>query len=292
VARPLRVFYSWQSDLPNRCNRSLIQDALERAAQGLGSDQSVDIEPVIDRDTLGAPGAPGISDTILEKVEASDLVVADVSIIGAAAGRPTPNPNVLLELGYAVRSKGWDRVLPVANLAFGVRELLPFDLRHRRICGYSMEPSDAPAEARAQLMNAFRAAMIASAARPLTSPTRPVRVLLEQPGYNEPLEFHLSREAQALLLEAARDPHGSILSMAELGHDIIQTNGKNLMDGARTARERASWTASLRALEEHELIEAVGFENQVKEVTERGYQVADELAKVLPSPIPQDKIGE
>jgi hypothetical protein len=51
-----------------------------------------------------------------------------------------PNPNVTLELGYAARSIGWDRIICVMNTAFGPPEELIFDLRHRRwpIC-YKLE---------------------------------------------------------------------------------------------------------------------------------------------------------
>jgi hypothetical protein len=44
-----KVFYSWQSDLPNRTNRGLIQSALEKAARELRSDESIAVEPVVDR---------------------------------------------------------------------------------------------------------------------------------------------------------------------------------------------------------------------------------------------------
>ena len=47
------VFYSWQSDLPNRTNRSFIQQALENIAKSIRADDSIDVEPVIDRDTQG-----------------------------------------------------------------------------------------------------------------------------------------------------------------------------------------------------------------------------------------------
>jgi hypothetical protein len=40
---------------------------------------------------------------------------------------------VLLELGYAIREKGWNRVLMVMNTAHGMPELLPFDLRGHRV---------------------------------------------------------------------------------------------------------------------------------------------------------------
>ena len=73
------IFYSWQSDLPNRTNRGLIQSALEGAVKDIRSDESVMIDPVVDRDTLGEPGAPDIVATIFRKIDNSAIFVCDVS---------------------------------------------------------------------------------------------------------------------------------------------------------------------------------------------------------------------
>ena len=78
------VFYSWQSDLPPKCNRSLIQDALQKACKDLRNDETIEVQPVLDRDTQGASGAVGIADTIFEKITKSDVFVADVTQIGVA----------------------------------------------------------------------------------------------------------------------------------------------------------------------------------------------------------------
>ena len=134
-----RVFYSWQTDLPNATNRGFIQSALESAAKSIRDDESIKIEPVIDRDTIGVPGAPDIADTILAKIEKSQIFVADVSIINnKGKSRKTPNPNVLIELGYAMKTLGLDRIIMVMNITFGKPELLPFDLRMRRVITYKM----------------------------------------------------------------------------------------------------------------------------------------------------------
>jgi hypothetical protein len=137
------VFYSWQSDLPNACNRGFIQHALEDAAAAIKADDTVEVEPVVDRDTQGVPGAPDIASTIFSKIAAADAFVADVSITGRGDTRPTLNPNVLIELGYALRALGHERVILVFNRAFGKIEELPFDLKMRRVLAYDM-----PAEER------------------------------------------------------------------------------------------------------------------------------------------------
>lgn len=159
------VFYSWQSDSPNACNRGLIQTALEEAAIAITADDTVAIEPVVDRDTQDVPGAPDITSTIFAKIAAADVFVSDVSITTRGKGkRPTPNPNVLIELGYALRALGHERIILVFNRAFGKLEELPFDLRTRRVLTYVM-PQDsaerAPERKRLerQLDGAIRAAL-------------------------------------------------------------------------------------------------------------------------------------
>lgn len=133
------IFYSWQSDLPNKTNRGFIERALENAAKILRQDDSIQIKPVIDRDTSGVAGSPDISKTIFSKISQADIFVCDVSIINQDADtRPTPNPNVLIELGYALGTLGESRIIMVLNEAFGKLELLPFDLRTRRTISYHM----------------------------------------------------------------------------------------------------------------------------------------------------------
>src|SRR4051794_18745396 len=127
-----KIFYSWQKDLPNKTNRGLIGDALELAVKELHRDPEIEIEPVIDRDVAGMPGSPDIAHTILAKIKEAEVFVADVSTINRGAeGRPTPNPNVLVELGYAMGVLGHERIIMVLNAAYGDPELLPFDLRQR-----------------------------------------------------------------------------------------------------------------------------------------------------------------
>jgi len=80
-----------------------------------------------------------VASTIFAKIATADVVVVDVSIINrATSGRPSPNPNVLIELGYALRALGYERVILVFNCAYGAIEDLPFDLRTRRILVYEV----------------------------------------------------------------------------------------------------------------------------------------------------------
>src|SRR5579862_5717748 len=154
------VFYSWQSDLPNATNRGLIQDALERAVKTIRTDESLTIEPVVDRDTQNVPGAPDIAHTIFAKIEKAAAFVADVTITNPGLGRPTPNPNVLIELGYALKAFGTSRTVLVANTVNGPIEALPFDLRTKRVLAYHLPSGgeDKPTQ-RKKLQDGLEAAL-------------------------------------------------------------------------------------------------------------------------------------
>ena len=160
------VFYSWQSDLPNSVNRGFIQDALERAAKAIRNDDSIEVEPVIDRDTQNVPGSPDIGLTIFQKIEAADIFACDVSLINHGArnsngelSRLTPNPNVLVELGFAVHALGWERVVLVMNTAYGTIENLPFDLRARRTLQYKAVEGEDNREEKKSLQSKFDSAL-------------------------------------------------------------------------------------------------------------------------------------
>jgi hypothetical protein len=136
------IFYSWQRNLPSATNRSFIQTALENAAKAIRKDDSIEVDPVIDRDTLGVPGSPDIAETIFQKIENAHVVVCDVTPVNQNAhAKSFPNPNVLIELGYAIKCLGIDRIIMILNKAYGSPENLPFDLRKYRILTYNM-PKD------------------------------------------------------------------------------------------------------------------------------------------------------
>lgn len=154
------IFYSWQSDLPSSTNRSLIEKAAEKAASTIRSDDSLNVEPVIDRDTKGMPGSPNIATTILDKISACSIFLADVSIIGRPGRkkRPTPNPNVLVELGYAIHAIGPERIVLVMNTDRGGPSNLPFDLSAYRSITYSPDSGSTPSIARQALQRDLQAA--------------------------------------------------------------------------------------------------------------------------------------
>ncbi|MEH2228313.1 MAG: hypothetical protein V7K71_01520 [Nostoc sp.] len=147
--------------MPNATNRGFIEKALEDAAKFIRNDNSIEVEPVIDRDTIGVPGSPDIAHTIFGKIEQAQVFVCDISIINLnTLSRPTPNPNVLIELGYAIKALGWDNIIMVMNSAFGRPEELPFDLRMRRVVTYRMpQESEDRATERKKLEGTLTAAL-------------------------------------------------------------------------------------------------------------------------------------
>lgn len=153
------VFYSWQSDLPSRTNRNFILDALKNAAKALGKDEARPASLIIDRDTQNVPGSPEIATTILGKIDRAQIFVCDLSIINQGAARTTPNPNVLIELGYALKALGKDRIIMLLNKAYGDEKLLPFDLHTYRIAIYHMTEGGDRAAARRDLENVLKAAL-------------------------------------------------------------------------------------------------------------------------------------
>lgn len=133
----MKIFWSWQSDTPPAIGREFVKSALKDAIEQLAEemDLSEAERPELDHDTKDVPGLAPIADTIFEKIDSAALFVADVTLTGATAdgAKKTPNPNVLIELGYALKALGTQRIVLVANSAGGFRpEELPFDLRHRR----------------------------------------------------------------------------------------------------------------------------------------------------------------
>lgn len=163
---PDKIFWAWQSDLNQTVCRNLIKNALELAitTNPIGSDIEERIE--LDHDTKGRPGLTPISDSIFQKIDQAQLFVADLTPIGRSeGGKWLANPNVLIELGYAKKALGPERIILVWNKAFDgtVPENLPFDLRHRTgPIGYTLLPSCTDAErrkVRASLANELAAAI-------------------------------------------------------------------------------------------------------------------------------------
>ena len=137
-----KVFYSWQTDSPSRTNRFAIKKALSIASSKIMAARP-EYTVTIDEATRDIPGSPNIAHTILEKIEGSDIMVADVTTITQpGAPRPCPNPNVTFELGFAVSALGWYRIIMLFNEALGsFPNDLPFDFMQHRTERYNLSES-------------------------------------------------------------------------------------------------------------------------------------------------------
>lgn len=132
------VFYSWQSDSPPNCNRNLIRSALNDAIASLDQAGIVEDAPRVESGVEGVSGSPEVASVLFSRIKRSAIFVGDMTIVGEIpASKPenvkrVPNPNVLLEMGYASGTIGWDRVICVMNTEKHRPEELPFDVRNRR----------------------------------------------------------------------------------------------------------------------------------------------------------------
>ncbi len=136
--RKFKIFYSWQSDLPGNKTRNFIRDCIDEAIDL--AEESEAIEAERDEATKDTTGSPNIVTTLFSKIDDCDLFIADVSLCftsNTPEEKKSPNPNVLLELGYAVKTLSWERVICLCNTDFGKE--YPFDIAHNRITNFSLE---------------------------------------------------------------------------------------------------------------------------------------------------------
>lgn len=156
------IFYSWQTDTKD--DKQLIREALDEAVEKLRSEEGVKDLPVVDTDLKGMGGIPDIGTTMFHKIKKSAVFIGDMTLVGAyqshsANGmKRTANPNVLLEMGYAAGTIGWDRIICIMNEAstYGSVADLPVDIRSRRWpiryelapLTYTHEPTDGDKQAR------------------------------------------------------------------------------------------------------------------------------------------------
>lgn len=124
-----------------------LKQAISRIAEDLEVDRAFRDELTLDRDTKGIPGSPPLFATILDKIDRATVFVPDLTFVGSRLkGEPTPNPNVLIEYGWALKSLQNKSIVAVMNEAHGDPKSLPFDLAQLRFpIGYNA-PDNAPEE--------------------------------------------------------------------------------------------------------------------------------------------------
>lgn len=130
--RKATVFYIWQSDYPK--SRSRIGKALKDVSRSLSNGEIV---VGVDQDTRGVGGSPTIDHVIFDKIARADAVVADLTPVGyvdttnESRRKALPNPNAVLEAGFALAALGPGKTVLVRDEK-GPEGELPFDLRQRR----------------------------------------------------------------------------------------------------------------------------------------------------------------
>lgn len=146
--RPIHLFYSWQSDRDRKVCGRFIRLAIEAAIESLEAQHSIAIR--LDSDTADVPGTPPVSETILAKIRECEIFVGDVTFVGKAEnGKLLPNPNVMIEFGYARGVLTDHQILSVMNTAYGSPKELPFDLAHlRHPTAYSVDETASDDERR------------------------------------------------------------------------------------------------------------------------------------------------
>lgn len=141
----MKIFWSWQSDTHQPNGRYFVRDVLKEIVSELSNvdaaedadrpeDEESEDQLQIDHDTEGVAGSPPIAETILQKIREAAVFIADVTPVGTTpGGKRVPNPNVMIELGYAMKVLGQKRIILVMNSGEGASlRHLPFDLRHWR----------------------------------------------------------------------------------------------------------------------------------------------------------------
>lgn len=141
-----KVFFAFQMDIDDKFGKGFIQSAIEITIQKFKKDG---IELILDYGFKNVPGTTVLIDEMLKKSKESDMVLVDLTFTSSknrfvgkkisffkkemhisdkVADKKSPNPNVLLETGYAWAQKGHYRTLVVMNEAFGLPSELPVDL--------------------------------------------------------------------------------------------------------------------------------------------------------------------
>lgn len=166
----MNIFWSWQSDTHQPTGRYFMRDVLNQLAAELNGFDAIDEaqrpgpledddgdadqvdhddeQVFVDHDMKGIAGHAPIADTILKKIEAAAVFVADLTPIAMTkGGKLVPNPNVMIELGYALRALNHQRLVLIANQAEKAKlDKLPFDLKHWSAPVMYKLPSDAGEE--------------------------------------------------------------------------------------------------------------------------------------------------
>ena len=185
------VFYSWQSDLSSKTNRTYLEGIITKSLKTVNKDNR--IIACIDRDTKDELGSPSIQSSVFSKINHCKYFICDVSF----CGNNCPNPNVLIELGYAIKMLGWNKIVCFFNSNTGNIEDLPFDINHNRITPYDPNnPND-----KTRLSNII---------------IQNISSLLNQGKLYNPIEDHIKKKIDYLFLQIV----GNIINIFDFEQNV------------------------------------------------------------------------
>jgi hypothetical protein len=146
----VKVFYAWQAYRSQRCHRRLIRDAARDACERITLVRSNNFKVTLEEAAVVVPGMCDVPNSTLRKIDDCDLMLADLTFVATTdeldretkiAGKLS-DPTVLLQLGYAARSKGASRLVGVKNEIDGGPSDQLLDVRRRWIVSYSLAPTE------------------------------------------------------------------------------------------------------------------------------------------------------
>lgn len=132
----VNLFFSWQSDVPSiKVN---ISDNIKKAIREYNQEQT-DYEVMYTTDNRGEAQHDKIEDNVLANIKNSAIFVADITpLICYKEKKYLLNPNVLIELGFAMRQMNIGKqIVLVAKSYADIPQIditkLPFDINHNSI---------------------------------------------------------------------------------------------------------------------------------------------------------------
>lgn len=138
--KEINIFYSWQSDLDKDTNQNGIRFCIKSSIPLVeGHFEEISLKP--DEATRNVSGSPDITSEIFRKISNADIFICDLTPVGESSNKKKKiaNPNVLIELGYAVAEIGWNRIILLFNTNYGkIPEDLPFDVAKHRITPFKI----------------------------------------------------------------------------------------------------------------------------------------------------------
>lgn len=176
----IKIFYSWQTTTNTKYNKNFISDCIEGALKKIKQEPDFKrIEFEVTDAVRSESGQVAIADTIIEKIISnSDIFIADLTIVNydfpdsipndykeilRKSLKPTPNPNVMIEYGAALKSLGKNFIISILNNYYSGSpkeknnaEIIPFDLRHDRFpaeYNFSSQNEAQKAEIKKMLVN-------------------------------------------------------------------------------------------------------------------------------------------